>query len=147
MSAIGNIHLRLCDIIDELFPNKAELQNFTELFNNDDFILKDGYGLQIGTSENSGDIPVKGVDFSRTFSIVLTRKTFDLDRKSDSKRVIERAMLEDMLLVIVKIKKDRTLKQNSTIIEFVGDEGFENFLSFTSLKVTFKINYLEMIDY
>lgn len=127
------------------FSSKTEIPNPYSLVDNNSNLLKDGWGLAVGSATADFNEFCKFFE-EREFSIILTRQVFSLANCADQPVTAAKSLLEDMIL----IKKDllnidqlgiptsiaRINLGSSSGIESVNGDKFNYFTISTSFLIT-----------
>ena len=116
MSNATNIYTKIRTLVPTLtgFTTKKEIPNPYSLEDNQVNLLRDSWGVRIGTStptEETDRLP--NYVETRDFEVVLTRSVSKTDSDPDKIPVATQAMLDDF----------RTLENNFTLDVFGTDEG------------------------
>lgn len=119
---MSTIYTEILSLVKANFTDKTELVNPYIVSDNDDLILKDAFGIQIGgTSAIDSNLNVRKT-FERTVVIKLVRKIFGTERDISQRQVYEKGILDDTELLINFIEGSK-LSANS--IKFSGDSGID----------------------
>lgn len=146
-STITTIQTQLYSILSTTFPTKSELADPYDVENNDDFMLKNGFGIEMGAASNSYEGGSANI-LTRTFTFPLTSEVFDLDRSSASRKLIEKSLFEDEITML-KALSSFNLSKEVANVEFLNDNGIVKVTTDKSnylvLRVAVEIAYIEFL--
>jgi hypothetical protein len=153
MSKISTFYDALITLINNTFTGsdaKLELDDPYNPENNNEVILKNGFGVQIGELVNDKRTLEGKTTFSKRVSVIFTRQHFGSDRNAAVRRTTEKNLLEDELTLIKAIWNDGgTLSSSVSHMIFETDGGIESIFNdktnFLMLRMDFNIKYIETI--
>ena len=96
MSKISTVYDEVLSVLGNLYPDKTRLTNAYDLDDNVDPLLRDGYGLKVGTG-TPVDSEFKNFSVDRSFSVVLTREVVRTEDNSTAVDSDVKALLEDVV--------------------------------------------------
>ena len=143
MSNITTIYNAFKLELTTLFPNKTLIPNPYSINDNNDNLLKDGYGLRYGPAGlPSFDLPTfQG--YSREIIVPFTKQIYRTDGNLSSFEVAQLAMLEDQNTLINSLAKNRTFDDSVVSVEFTSDSGiefiFDGKFNFLLMETSFEI--------
>jgi hypothetical protein len=125
MTKVSLVHDALITLLESTLTGYTRLPNPYQPDENTNLFLKQGFGLKLGTGENTNRT-LGGFQFMRrTFTVVLTRQYFALESDADAKAATEKQLLEDALLIQKAIEEDQTVGGTSVSATFTRDSGIE----------------------
>ena len=147
MSNVTDIYDKMATILSTVYSTKTIIPNPFSVADNNDNLLKDGYGFYFGGAGlPSFDLP-SFQGYSREFILVLVRGIYRADDNTSLFGSTQKAMIEDQNTFINTLAKDRTLDNDLVSVEFTGDGGIEfvygDKFSFLQLTSTFEAQYKE----
>ena len=147
MSQISTIYDTIYSAMTATFTGRKDLVDTYDLSKNDDQWIRSGYGVIIGSANNSGQLKRKPVAVERSIDIVLTNRVYGTERSSDARKVTEKLLLEDACNVTNMIKNNSTITRIVDNIEFENDNGIEQVMAdknnYLSIRINIIINYME----
>ena len=139
------IHTQLYSIITTTFPNKKELSDPYNLENNDVFSKTLGFGIAFGNAS----VEFRGgntKEITRIVNISFTKKVYDLNKGSESRKTVEKDLVEDQYTLVEAFKSYDFTKEISDI-EITGDTGISTIgtekNNYLVLTTAFDIAYIE----
>jgi len=148
MSNVSTIHDSLIASLASLFPSKTVIPNPFNLEDNNQNLLKNGYGYFYGAAglpEFDLGIHIQG--YARDFNIVMTKNVYRTDISPDPFATTQLALLEEQNTLVNSFADIRNLDQNVVSIEFVSDSGVEFIFAdknnYLALTTTFAVAYRE----
>lgn len=148
MSNVSTIHASLVASLASLFPSKTVIPNPFSLEDNNQNLLKDGYGYFYGPAGLPDfDLGIHIQGYSRDFNIVMTKNVYRTDISPEPFVTTQLALLEDQNTLVNSFADIRNLDQNVVSIEFVSDSGVEFIFAdknnYLALTTTFAVSYRE----
>lgn len=141
MSNVSNAYDAFVARVEAVLPNHARLSNPYAPEQNIEGILKQGWGLGMGSSTNTKRELSCRVSIRREFSLVLTRKFYSREADVTGKASVEKQLMEDQLLVVKDLCANSDLSGLIGVVEFEGDGGIEQVFGekdqFLALRSTF----------
>jgi len=150
MSNITTIYDLFVTRLGVIYPSHSKLTNPHKIEENNDMLLKLGYGLRMGPGLNTKRHLACKASIEREITIVFTRKHFALEQTLTPKQTVEKALLEDQFLLIKDVETYPDL-ENTVIakIEYVSDRGIEFIYgdkdNFIQLETVFNFEYFEFL--
>jgi len=153
MSSISNFYDNLIALIGTTFTGanaKKELVDPYNISENNDIILKNGFGVILGQTSNPKGILGSQILLERTIELVFTKQHVGSDRDTAARRTTEKLLLEDELLMIKGIwGEGGTLSETVPYLLYSGNEGlsyvFSEKKNFLMLKMIFNVKYNESL--
>ena len=105
------------------YTAKLELANSEDLEQNTTYLLKDGFDVSVGASENTGEMHGRGIASSRDMSIILTKKVYDGDLQNTSRHETEQELFKELIDIGSLLTSDNTVVRLVNSLEVVGDNG------------------------
>lgn len=148
MSNVSTIHTSLLASLAGMFPNKTIIPNPFNLEDNNQNLMKDGYGFFYGAAGLPDfDLGIHIQGYSREFNVVITKNVYRTDVSPDPYTTAQLALLEDQNTMVNTFADVRNLDQNVVSIEFVSDGGVEFIFAdknnYLALTTTFAVSYKE----
>lgn len=151
MSNVTDIYDKLSTLLSTSFSSKTVIPNPFDTAQNNDNLLKNGYGFYYG----GAGLPTFNLPsfqgYAREFVLVLTREVYRTDADTSLFGSTQKSMLEDQYTFISSLAKDRTLDNDLVSVEFTGDSGIEFIYAdkFSHLRLisTFEVQYKEDVSY
>ena len=148
MSNVTTIQNSLVTTLETLFPNKTVIPNPFNLEDNNQNLMKNGYGFFYGpASLPDFDLGIHIQGYSRDFNVVMTRNVYRTDVSPDPFSTTQLALIEDQNTLVNTFADVRNLDQNVVSIEFVSDSGVEFIFAdknnYLALTTTFAVAYRE----
>ena len=147
MSKISSILDRVRAIVKSRYFAKLELIDVDDLSNNPEYILKNGYDVEIGANSIDSQMKNAGYVNDRVISLILTKSIIEADNRNDNRQSKEKTLLDESIEIAKDIKTDSDLVGLCLNIDFAGDNGIDFFSSgeakFMSLVMNFDVKYLE----
>ena len=107
-SNVTAIHNSLKNTLADLFNDKTIIPNPFELENNNQNLMKNGYGFFYGPAGLPDfDLGIHIQGYSREFSIVLARNVYRTDTSLDPFSETQLSLIEDQNLLVNKIANIR----------------------------------------
>lgn len=110
---ITTIYTQIRSVVGTLLTGKTEIPNPYSLENNTELFLKNGWGVIIGSAQNSAMNIIKDDIESREFTVVITRQIFRLESDTAIMPAESLTLLEDI----------RTVKNDFLDFDQIGIEG------------------------
>lgn len=129
---------------ETLFPSKARIPNPYELSDNPELILKDAWGLKVGSAELV-DIEYCNLSIGREYTFLLTRQFATLGSAKDAFDASTVAMLEDQQTMLNHLHSQSELGIPNDIDEItISNVGGIDFMvtdqkKYLFLELTFRI--------
>jgi hypothetical protein len=147
MSNVSSIYDAIITRIQAVLPTAQRLSNPFVLEENDVLVLKNGFGLKMGSGRNTRRLVLPKLSIERVFTVVLTRQIYALDTNPSGKAATEKQLLEDQVSLIKDIENDPTIGQVTMKAVYDTDTGV-NFLSsndeqFYGTEIEYRIEYFE----
>jgi hypothetical protein len=95
MSKITTVYNKIIEKLSELYPDKQRIPNAYSLTDNNDNLLRDSFGLKVGSADFE-ELEFCNFVVNRTFSVVLTREMFRLESSTGEFDDRSVKMLEDV---------------------------------------------------
>lgn len=147
MSKIADIYDAMNTRIAALLTTHTRLLNPYKVDENPSPFLKAGYGVALGSAENSKRMIYPKLSMRRVMTVVLTRKFYATEANVTAKASAEKQLLEDQLLVIKDFEANGALNATAFKTEFVSDGGIEYVSTdtdqFITTQTVFSVEYLE----
>ena len=151
MSNVSTIFDNFLALLQTEFASKTQLANPFSVQNNNDNILKEGYGLRYGPASLPDFDLTSFQGYSREIVVILTKQVFKTDNDTDNFSTAQKAMVEDQNTLINSLAKNRTFDSSTVSVEFTGDSGiefiFNGKFNFLYLETSFEIQYKEDKNY
>lgn len=153
MSKITDIYDELYSLISTAFPNKSVLINAYDLADNNEQILKDGFGIAWETGTDTQQMAKQIIVFEREFVVNSVRAYYSTDLNKEPQKTTEKLLFEDQL-TIIKTLRSFSEKSNNPLtnvedIQFIDDSGiefvFDDAQRYLALNSRFKILYTEKL--
>lgn len=127
-SKISQIIDFLEEQLSEALPDHAQLLDPDDLENNPAESLKQGVSWGVDEAENSErEIPANSYWYRRNFTVVIVRSALSLYSDGATKKQAVKDILEDLNLVLLKLKGSRVVIVNGAQVafdfKFVRDSG------------------------
>ncbi len=110
-SKITTIYDQILVELAALFTGHTRIPYAYDLGNNDDNFLRKGYGLKVGSSTKV-DLALCDIAFDRTFTVVVTRESFNTGSNPTGYDDLVKELMEDLFLV-----QERFMAQDQLSIE------------------------------
>lgn len=152
MSNVSTIHSAIKSRLSTIFPNKTVIPNPFELDQNNDNLLKDGYGIFYGAASlPEFDLGIHIQGYLREFNIVLAKKVYRLEVDSQPFETVQLALLEDQNTMVNSLANVRSIDPNVVRLEYVSDSGVEFIFSeknnYLAITTNFDVSYKELKTY
>ena len=149
MSQATSVYNALVDRIEALYASLRRLPNPYDLTENPEPLLKAGWGLVVGSAENTERHISQKLSVARTFTVVFVRKFYGKDSDTTPRETTEQAILEDQFTLIDDFETDSTLNGTASITKFVSDSGIQA-VSFEKsqyvfIETNFTVEYFESL--
>jgi len=95
MSKITTVYNKIIEKLSELYHDKQRITNAYSLTDNNDNLLRDSFGLKVGSADFE-ELEFCNFVVNRTFSVVLTREMFRLESSTGEFDDRSVKMLEDV---------------------------------------------------
>lgn len=151
MSKFSTVYDQLRTELATIFPNKTEIPIPESLTQNDDNLLRDGYGLIVGPSTQGIIDTFKDTSTIHSFDIVLTRELIRLEHDTERKHTETKNLIEDLIGLRVSFLNFDQLTIEASIqkidyngmseISFVNSDKFD----IISASINFNIEITETI--
>lgn len=146
---ITGIYNRLITDIEATLTSYTRIPNPYAPEENPELFLRKGYGIGIGTADNTRRLICGFFSVKRNFSIMLINQILTTDSNSSSRGDFERLLMEDQYSLLNALELDNTLSGNAVSTMFSADSGIQ-FISgemgkYIICETTFEIEYLEPI--
>jgi len=125
MSKISDIYDALDSLISTALPAYTKLPNAYDLEENPELFLKRGYGIAIGSGENTKRELGCRLSYLRQFTIGLIKQITTTDTNTAARVALEKAIIEDHYLVLKALENDVDLNETSNITILPNDNGIE----------------------
>lgn len=135
MSAISQAYDAISTLLTTTLPAASgwyELINPYVPEENDDLTYEKAWGLAFGVGNNTKRVIGCEMSIQRVFTVTLCRKTFagTLNRKPEqltARKTAEKALFEDLKLVVNELEKNVTVNNSVPIIKtvYLADSGLE----------------------
>ena len=102
----------------ELFPSKQRMHNPYELSDNPELILRDSWGLKVGSAEFI-EIEYCNLSIGREYTFILTRQFATIGSARDAFDSVTISMLEDQQLFLNNIYSSSELGVPDDIVQIV----------------------------
>lgn len=139
------IYDSLFTIIEAALPNRLELVNPYDIEDNNGLWLKSGYGVEVGSGSITDAFNRQIRQFQRTITITLTGRDVATDKKTITRRAVEKQLVSDQLILITAMKNGLP----SDFVQLVGDEGIQYVYTerqdLIRLRTNFLIHYNEQV--
>ena len=150
MSKVSTIHENMLTRIGAILTSHVRLSNPYKIEENPEILLKQGYGIAIGSANKiRGDLN-NYRRFEREFTGSITRKFAAKENDGASKATTEKQILEDAFLVAKDFELDTTLNETAITTDFVSDGGIEYVArekdNFLMVRATFAVQYFENLN-
>lgn len=148
MSNFSTIYDEIFTTIEATFTGndtKTQLTNPYVTIDNNEMFLKNGYGVEILSMNETDAFNRELRQFERQVAISFTKRVISTDKQTSNRLVQEKAMVSDQLDLL------RALKNNVSAdhMEFVSDDGIESIFDeredYIRLRSIFIINYNETV--
>lgn len=123
MSKVSDVTDAIIARCAAILTSHTRLPNPYDVAGNPDVMLKQGYGVRVGSAENSNRVLGNTVSIRRAYTIVLTRALYALDSNGSQRTTSEKTLLEDQWLMVADIVKDSSLNGAQVVSTYVGDTG------------------------
>lgn len=148
MSNITNIFNSLSQTLIDTFPGKTVIPNPFDLGENNQNLLKNGYGFYFGPAGLPDfDLGVHIQGYSREFVVVMTKNVYRTDVSLDPFSQTQLELIEEQNTLVNTFADVRNLDQNVVSIEFVSDGGVEFIFAdknnYLALATNFAVSYRE----
>lgn len=149
MSKISSIYDTLVSRLTAILPTHNRLSNAYLPEQNPEPTLRQAWGLQYNSGENTNRHVNCQLSIEDGFVVVLTRKYYALELNAAGKSNTEKDLLEDRFLVIKDFEKDPSLLENAAKAVYVDNGGiqfvFNQDKPFYKLELRFSIEYFEQL--
>jgi len=145
MSEISTIYDDIKSLFSTTFPSKTEMYDPIDIENNDDFILKDGYGIDIGPGNNTNRFVSKKISVNRAFTFTLSKEIQSVNNDLSLRNTVVKEVFEDQKLILDIFEK-QTVSASIAKSLFISDGGVEYLLgekNYIVLQTTLDIEYIE----
>jgi len=109
--------------------------------------LNQGYAVGFGAGTNTKRLQSRTVSVAREFFVTICRVNDNLEDEVTGIQTAEKALLEDLKLLIADMETNQTLNAGEILCSYVGDGGIESVDGETreilSIKANFLIEYFE----
>jgi hypothetical protein len=136
MSEITTIFDTLVTRTQALLPSHVRLSNPYTLEQNNEQKLRQGWGLAVLGGVNTERSVSCISSVARSVEIKITRKVYALEQDQSKKADADKALLEDLQLIVDDLEKNYTLTTGKFIAKYISDSGIvpifvekDNFLS------------------
>lgn len=116
MTVVSTMYDAFVTRLGALLPDHRRLPNPYDIEENSELYLKQGWGLAVAGLENTNRSTTCNVSTRVTFEIPITRKYFALEHDAVSKGATDKALLEDLQLIIDDAQKNNLGATSSTHI-------------------------------
>jgi hypothetical protein len=139
MSKISDAYQVLIDLIKSEFTDRIELKNPYVLDDNEDIILKSGFGVTLLPTTNLKRVTSCIYTLEREVQVVFTNQVFGTNRDMGPRQSVEKFLMDEQLKLIKAIDASGNLNDLLAKRDFSGDNGIEfvfsernNYLALTS---------------
>lgn len=152
MSAMSTAYDLLVTRLDAALPAASgytRIPNPYNLGENDQNILRQGYGLALGPANNAKSELSCNMQIQRIFNVVVAREFLKLEHDVDGGQDVDKALMEDMRLVLRDFETYTSLNSGNVIMGYDSDGGIEllkaESRSFLFLRAQFTMKYFERL--
>lgn len=148
MSKIADAYNAMITRVSTLLPSHVRLPNVYRVPQNPDPYLSQGYGIQLGSAQNTNRNLGCKLSVERQMVVVISRKFYAREYDPEEKATTEKQLFEDQFLVIKDMEKDPTLNNTVMMTKYLSDTGIqfvdaENKEQYMFIESTFSVEYLE----
>ncbi len=151
MSNISTVYNAIITRLEILLPSHERLPNPIDVEENDDSILRKGFGLRVIDDENTKRNASCRITLRQGFVIVFARDFMALENNSTLKAQTQLDLLEDKALVVNDFEAEGNLGTSGLILitDYVGSAEpahvFDNKDNFLKLESTFTVEYFKQL--
>lgn len=152
MSQVSDTHGILTTIATAQLSGHKQLANPYDLPSNPAMALQKGWGIRYGSGANSFRHLSNLLTIAREFTIVVTRQFIANDVDPSARVTVEKALMEDAILVAKAVEADPNLTATAMKAEFLGDTGIEFLPSgefegygYLTIGINFAVEYRETL--
>jgi hypothetical protein len=150
MSIISTAYDAMIARLGTLYPSGSgwvRLPNPYKPEENNELYLKQGYGIALGSGENTNRVVNCKFSINRTMTIVITRKFYAREDDASAKATTEKQLFEDQYELINDLEQDFTVNDSTMYTRYISDGGIEYISgekdNFLMLRTEFSVEYLE----
>lgn len=147
---ITTIYNNLISRIESTLTTYTRIPNPYAPEENPELFLRKGYGIGIGSAENSRRLICGYFSINRNFSILLINQILTTDSNSSSRGDFERLLMEDHYSLINALEVDNNLGGAAVKTNFTADSGIQfvagEMGKYILCELTFEVEYLEPIS-
>ena len=125
MNTVAKIHQFYLDRIAEALPYHRRLSNPYKPEENPNIILRQGFGVTIGSASTAKRTNQPMLTINRTFSVVLTREYVAREDDGPAKAVVEKNLMLDAAAIAAEIEANWSMDGLILRSRFTGDTGIE----------------------
>lgn len=148
-STIDLILTKMEEAITGALPTYQKLSNPYTVSDNPDTFLREGYGITIGSAQQSR-ITQGSVGVQRTLSFILTKEVFATESDDATRTSTWLELINEQLAVLKLFEADFTLGGSVLKIEYNSDEGIQFVQNksdkFLELKTNVSVLYIESVN-
>jgi len=149
MSNISDAYDFFLARIKVVLPTHTEMPNPYKVDENNENFLKKGFGLAMGSGENTTITLNNRRTFARNFIVPISRIVRGIESNVTAKQLVQKQLYEDQFLLIQDFELDTTLNESAAVFStsYAGDDGIQFVFgekdNFLLLETTFSIEYKE----
>jgi hypothetical protein len=149
MSKVSDAVTNLASLIETNLSGYQRLANPYLPENNPELLLKQGYGIRIGSATNTDRELGAVISIERSFTVIFTRRFDLIDSDVEGKGEAELALVEDSIVLSKLIENDPTLSGAAARSRYVSDSGIEflysNKNNFLKTEISYSVEYFESL--
>lgn len=147
---ITTIYDNLVTKLSTVLPAYVRIPNPYSPEENPELFLRKGYGIGIGTGENTRRLICGFFSINRTFNIILINQILTTDTNSNVRGSFERDLMEDHYTIVNALEVDNNLSGAAVKTIFSADSGIQfvegEMGKYVMCEITFEVEYLEPIS-
>lgn len=150
MSNFSTLYDAIVTRIETVLSSHVRLPNPYKIEENTETYLRLGWGVAMTSATNTKRELSCRVSIRRDFVVTITRKFYAVESNVSNKVSVEKALIEDMILLIHDFYDNTALPGALGIVEFESDAGinyvFSGKDSFLALPITFSVESFETVS-
>jgi hypothetical protein len=125
MTQVTTVYNNLVTLVSTALASHKRLSNPYSVGMSVSTQMAKGYGVAIGTAENTNRVISGSATLRREFRIVLSLQCTARETDGSARGTVEKALMEDSITVIKALELDPSLLQSAMNSQYAGDTGIE----------------------
>lgn len=148
-SAISDIYDAIESFLSALYPDSRLINDPYNIDENDDLVLKRGFGFYMGPAFDRGTMGME-MAIDRELVVTLTIESGSSEHKSAKRMKAEKQLLEDHFQLLKKMHLDPTANEKISAVAYQNDNGIEFIFgaeknNYLMIQSRFIVTYVEQL--